>query len=766
MSEAGNFYEIGKQRKVLRREVLDETGVSARELASRDAMTEEEFSAAVSIGNMETAMDRPVVAEETQEKLGQIKILTEEAKGFHIHDEKQRAAYRTSREASENSSRQETKPRSERDAKKENIFRELDLMNEFLVKQKRGEYLATRHPNNPSLALRLRQNARLEQMLTDRYATLTAHPDTRLIVREHELRSYNRELDTEHFVLTPSRQAYITRIETLINQVKPILLEGHTGTGKSELAYMAAKELTGNDPELIRCNPHTKPSEFWGKMKLTAPDKATITEEAFGALTRAIVEGKICILDEFNELDPRFRQVLKELYNRRPGDMVNIPDNGTVRMAEGFALILTVNLKSDKYKEKPGLEPQEARVFLDSTIRVDYQEPSELYDTALSALSDTEGQMILSPEEAKITLKQFIDAIADIQSAYTKSIPAHYGKDENFSAPGRKKRPALEKYVLDTGMTVRLLQGFHISRMKYGTPLRKFIDESLARTLSHNAVSENDKKLAIFILAKHGFLRDEEMLHSLGLDYSDGYLDPKIFPAIAEKSLDYEKTLSALSTEEVAQLDPYGKRKISVGDASDEFNLPPDTNADIQSLDIETLQKANQQFFFDTFKQWYSEADAQKAKQSARFEKPETLDYQALSQDIDVNKFGEYTLNPDTQTLDFEKAKTIVIELPQFVGQPRWEAIKYIINTYGATHHIPGIEYWKWLIENPDKAPQSLKDSNELYHYFPGSMLRGKNGHWNVPIVGWRGSGFNRYADWLVDDWHARGRVVLIEIEK
>lgn len=155
--------------------------------------------------------------------------------------------------------------------------------------------------------------------------------------------------------------------------------------------------------------------------------------------------------------------------------------------------------------------------------------------------------------------------------------------------------------------------------------------------------------------------------------------------------------------------------------------------------DIETLQKANRAFLFDTFKKWYSEPDAQKAKQKASFRNPETLDYPALSQDTDASKFGEYTLNPDTQQIDFETARLVIIDLPQFVGKKRSEVMKHIIDTYGATHHIPGLEYWKWIIENPDKTPQSLKDGN--WHFFPGSILRGKDGHWSCAgrVLAWLG---------------------------
>ncbi len=149
---------------------------------------------------------------------------------------------------------------------------------------------------------------------------------------------------------------------------------------------------------------------------------------------------------------------------------------------------------------------------------------------------------------------------------------------------------------------------------------------------------------------------------------------------------------------------------------------------------------------------------------------PTTQDYPALAQDIDAAKFGEYTLNPETQGIDFESAKVFIPDLSQFeakTGPPAKPAAKlaevarYVMDTYGDTHHVPGIEYWKWLIEHPGETPQNLKDGK--FYFFPGSVLRDEDGRWRVPRADWSGSGWYRSASWLANAWSSGYRVVLLE---
>ncbi len=153
------------------------------------------------------------------------------------------------------------------------------------------------------------------------------------------------------------------------------------------------------------------------------------------------------------------------------------------------------------------------------------------------------------------------------------------------------------------------------------------------------------------------------------------------------------------------------------------------------------------------------------------FTDPKELDYKNKSGHSDQSKFGQYTLNPETFGMDFEKAKVFIPDLPAMNGKELQEVFKYVVETYGDRYYIPGIEYWKWMMENPDKAEESAKKQNYDikdgdYFYFPGSSLCGSNGDWNVPYFRWDGGKFRQLANWLGGGWDFSDSIVLLEREK
>jgi hypothetical protein len=220
--------------------------------------------------------------------------------------------------------------------------------------------------------------------------------------------------------------------------------------------------------------------------------------------------------------------------------------------------------------------------------------------------------------------------------------------------------------------------------------------------------------------------------------------------------------------QELAELDPWNLRGEKAAQEAAQFlgGAPEIKKRDPDSTLLgPEIEEENRAFFEQTFKGWYGEKDAKKASQRmAEFTPPERQNWKEMSQDTDKDRFGEYTMNPDTATLDWESIPTEkikVVDLSDMRGKPLHEVAEHIVETYSGDYHIPGIEYWKYIIEHPDKAPEDLKDGN--YHFFFGSVLRGGGGVWDVPGAGWGGSEFGRGAGSLGDAWASVYRVVLLE---
>ena len=133
---------------------------------------------------------------------------------------------------------------------------------------------------------------------------------------------------------------------------------------------------------------------------------------------------------------------------------------------------------------------------------------------------------------------------------------------------------------------------------------------------------------------------------------------------------------------------------------------------------------------------------------------PKQIDYYQRSKNPDQSKFGQYTVNPEILGMDFEKAKVFIPDLSSFVGDKLYYVFKDIARIYGDKYYIPGIEYWAWLLQNPDKAEKvaeeqkyDIKDGR--FYHFPGSVINRHDGSWAVPYC--------YYHDWM---FHRRSREV------
>jgi len=179
--------------------------------------------------------------------------------------------------------------------------------------------------------------------------------------------------------------------------------------------------------------------------------------------------------------------------------------------------------------------------------------------------------------------------------------------------------------------------------------------------------------------------------------------------------------------------------------------------------DMEKLQKQMDAFMLETLTIWYGEKDAKKTKLSMSVTPLDQLDYEKMAKDVDPAKFGEYTINPETADLNFQEKepKIKILDLKEFIGKPRSEVMKHVVEKYGGKYHIPGLEYEQYLLNNPDKVPKQLKDENS--YYFMGSTFRYHDGLAAVPSLHWDGKAPYRLARWLEHDWLSDARVVLLE---
>ena len=202
----------------------------------------------------------------------------------------------------------------------------------------------------------------------------------------------------------------------------------------------------------------------------------------------------------------------------------------------------------------------------------------------------------------------------------------------------------------------------------------------------------------------------------------------------------------------------------------EEANKPkPEVVQPVIRLNEDQLASRINPFLLDTFKnKWdYSQKELDLAKQNLKPEmiSPSHIYWNQRRQDIDPGKSGQYTLNPETQNIDFEKAKVFIPdrnELKAFEDKTLAEVSAYINIKYSNKYYIPGIEYWQYICQNPDKAPASLKDTKNYYFYF-GSILRYCSGDWSVPCSSWSGSSFGRYTFGFGNGWYSSHRVVLLE---
>jgi hypothetical protein len=187
-----------------------------------------------------------------------------------------------------------------------------------------------------------------------------------------------------------------------------------------------------------------------------------------------------------------------------------------------------------------------------------------------------------------------------------------------------------------------------------------------------------------------------------------------------------------------------------------------------KSLDEEKLKRENDPFITKKLKDWYTLDDGDVPTLHLLTQAVKDIRFRNIGVTKQLSRFGMYTLNPETQNINWDNVSEDQIFLPDltsFQGKPAYEVLQRIVDLYSETHYIPGIEYWRWLKDNYDKAPDSLKDQSAKF-YFAGSLIGDTDGFMDVPYSTRLGESFSSRAQVLNGPWPASGLVVLVRKDK
>lgn len=295
-----------------------------------------------------------------------------------------------------------------------------------------------------------------------REKSLKLNPEAYFGLHLKQLKEYKKELEEGKIVETDYVKEQMEDIAVHLRANKPVLIYGHLGSGKSELAMHAAKKITGKEALIISGSKNISQAEFYGHQILTVDEKTGSTKSDFfmGPIYQAMEEGKIVIIDEVNAIPHEVLISLNHILTRKAGDRINIQqDSGReIEIKDGFGIIMTGNLNQgqEKYIDRQDMDP----AFLSRLHKIEYDylpqsiegtlesetgRENELFQLLLANVMDKNGNMEI-PEDSPRKLWNLAKSARLIQNVFAgKEIDGAYYFRE---AGGRAAKYFLQESVL------------------------------------------------------------------------------------------------------------------------------------------------------------------------------------------------------------------------------------------------------------------------------------------------------------------------------
>lgn len=253
---------------------------------------------------------------------------------------------------------------------------------------------------------------------TEYIDALKLSPESCMTARAADLRALRRQYERGRIIQTEYVQDKKSEIIDALKKSRMCFISGDTGTGKTEVARLAAREVSGKEELVVRGYAAIGSSELYGHMTLTdsAEKRAqnivkeiesaeriykerfpeatakelaevargvltkggvTTTEYILGAVYQAAKEGRVCIIDEANYIPPELLASLNDILTKRPGERINVQQDGVgpITVQEGFGIIFTGNINpptGPTAKRYLGRKDFDA-AFIDRVPNVDYE---------------------------------------------------------------------------------------------------------------------------------------------------------------------------------------------------------------------------------------------------------------------------------------------------------------------------------------------------------------------------------------------------------
>jgi len=266
-----------------------------------------------------------------------------------------------------------------------------------------SEILNSSNAPESRLKVALRYHVDLTEQLRQTREAIREFPSTDIdayyAVHSDEVAENLAALREDRLVKLPYTLEKGQKVFDTLASGRPVILHGHTGSGKTELARDVALEFSGKDALLVRCHGFMGPEELFGHQALESTsviearrvvslvetefnawkvenplasegqaaraleliqerllhqNGVTVSRFIIGSVYKAVEEDRVIIFDEFNAMPDSLRVALNDILTRHAGRSVTVQENGrgNLEVGGGFGVICTANLPQDGGRSK------------------------------------------------------------------------------------------------------------------------------------------------------------------------------------------------------------------------------------------------------------------------------------------------------------------------------------------------------------------------------------------------------------------------------